>query len=171
MTKINKKTDFAFRKKIYLLGQDEEGTNYWMEEPTWDCGWYWSWGYVETYTNNRSPSNSRDINSHQHFDGLFLEGDYGRYKKFFKKSTLTEQEQWRLLELMRTGYTLKRAAGLFEKGSSYVASNDCYDVIKDQALYEDIVKVKMPAVISAVCNLLGGDTKPEQFQQMVEIKD
>ena len=37
---------------FYLLGRDEEGINYWLEEPSWDCGWYWGFGYVETYTTN-----------------------------------------------------------------------------------------------------------------------
>ena len=29
---ISKKTNNAFGKKIYLLGRDEDGTNYWLEE-------------------------------------------------------------------------------------------------------------------------------------------
>ena len=171
MKTINKKTSFAFRKNIYLLGRDEDGTNYWLEEPTWDCGWYWGLGYVETYTNNRSPANSKDINSHEHFDMKFLNKGYNAYKEFFKESVLDDREVWRILELMKTCYTLSSAASLFEKGSSWITKNDCYDVVKDQKLYEEIVKVKLPAVISAVCNLLDGNTTPEQFTKMVEIKD
>ena len=75
-----------------------------------------------------------------------------------------------MLELARTFYTLKDAAGLFEKGSSWVSKNDCYDVIKDDNLYEEIVKIKLPAVISAIYNLLGGNTTPEQFAKQVIIE-
>lgn len=31
----------AFGKNIYLLGEDTEGTKYWLEEASWDCNWYW----------------------------------------------------------------------------------------------------------------------------------
>jgi len=171
MKKINKKTSFAFRKNIYLLGRDEDGINYWLEEPTFDCGWYWGLGYIETYTNNRSPQNSKDIQSHEHFISKFLDKGYDTYRNFFKESTLDEKEIWRLLELMSTSYTLEKAARLFEKGSAWVAKNDCYDVIKDQDLYEEIVKVKLPAVNSAICNLLGGNTTPDYFTKMVKIED
>lgn len=155
----------------YLLGEDAEGTRHWLEVPSWDCGWYWGGLYIHTFTNNRQPTRSVDINSHRHFDSMFLEGDYSNYKNFFKKSTLSQDEIWRLLELARTFYTLKDSAGLFEKGSSWVSKNDCYDVIKDQKLYLEIVKVKLPAVISAICNLLGGNTTPEQFSKEVVYKD
>ena len=49
---MKKQTTTAFKKKIYLLGADAEGTKYWLEAPSWDCDWYWGFGYVETYTNN-----------------------------------------------------------------------------------------------------------------------
>ena len=167
---MEKKTIIKFGTH-YLLGEDENGTKYWLGEPTWDCGWYWGGLYVHTFTNNNQPTRSVDINSHEHFDSKFLEGDYANYRNFFKKSTLSQDEIWRLLELSRTFYILKDAAGLFEKGSAWVSKNDCYDVIKDQDLYLEIVKVKLPAVISAICNLLGGETKPEQFEKQVVYKD
>ena len=170
MELLNKKIINKFGTH-YLLGEDKDGTRYWLEEPTFDCGWYWGLGYIHTFTNNRQPTRSADINSHEHFNSKFLDQGYDVYRTLFKKSTLTHEEIWRLMELMRTCYTLKAAAGLFEKGSSWITKNDCYDVVKDQKLYEEIVRVKLPAVISAVCNLLGGNTTPEQFTKMVEIKD
>ena len=58
----------AFGKDIYLLGQDEQGINYWLEAPKWDCIWYWGFGYIESFTNNKYPHLSKDISSHQHAD-------------------------------------------------------------------------------------------------------
>ena len=85
---MKKQTTVAFNKKIYLLGADAEGTKYWLEAPSWDCGWYYGFGYVETYTNNNYPNRSRDINSHQHFDGLFLNNPkvnaFDAFKEFFR---------------------------------------------------------------------------------------
>ena len=58
---IKKEKDHAFGKDVYLLGKDAEGVKYWLESPSWDCGWYWGFGYVETYQRNWRPSLARDI--------------------------------------------------------------------------------------------------------------
>ena len=92
---MKKQTTIAFNKKIYLLGADAEGTKYWLEAPSWDCDRYWGFGYVETYTNNDCPNKSRDINSHQHFDSLFLNDSkvnaFDAFKEFFKETTLNQK--------------------------------------------------------------------------------
>ena len=38
---MKKQIEKVFGKKVFLLGKDEEGIRYWLEEPQWDCGWYW----------------------------------------------------------------------------------------------------------------------------------
>lgn len=167
---MNKKTINKFGKH-YLLGKLKDGDYLWLEEPSFDCGWYWGGLYLHTYTNNRQPTRSVDISSHTHFDSRFLDKGYNSLKENFEELVLTDKEVWRLLELSRTFYILKDSAGLFEKGSAWVTKNDCYDVIKDQDLYEEIVKVKLPAVNSAICNLLGGNTTPDYFTKMVKIED
>ena len=48
---LNKKKIHVFGKDAYLLGKDDQGIQYWLESPSWDCDWYWGFGYVETYTN------------------------------------------------------------------------------------------------------------------------
>ena len=170
---MEKKVSKAFNKTIYLLGQDKDGTNYWMEEPTFDCGWYWGLGYIETYTHNTRPDLAKDINSHEHFDSKFLNGKgyVDGYQEFFKKSVLDRHETYRLFELMECAYTLKKMAGICEKGSAWVSKNDCYDTLKDQNWYLEIIQKKLPAVISEICNLLGGETKPEQFEKMAIYKE
>ena len=106
--KIAKKQSKAFGKDIYLLGEDQDGTKYWLEAPHFDCGWYWGFGYIETYTNNRRPDLAKDIASHQHIDGLlgqqytydyakqcFVVGDYihNLYNSpLFAKTTFTSEE-------------------------------------------------------------------------------
>ncbi len=155
----------------YLLGINQDGNKVYLEEPTFDCGWYWGGLYLQGYTNDRQPTRSVDISFHTHFDSLFLNKGYDNFNNYFKDTVLTRDEIWKLLELAKTFYILKDAAGLFEEGSSHITRNNCYDVIKDQKLYEEIVKVKMPAVISEICNLLGGETKPEQFEKQVIYKE
>ena len=68
---MEKQTLTIFGKKNYLLGTDQNGRKLFLVAPSWDCGWYWGFGYIETYTNNRHPERSKDIASHNHFDSLF----------------------------------------------------------------------------------------------------
>ena len=70
MKKIAKKNYRMFRREIYLIGIDTDGQKVFLEEPSWDCGWYWGFGYLETYTNNRAITMSRDIQSHSHFNNF-----------------------------------------------------------------------------------------------------
>ena len=34
---IPKRMSRAFGKIVYLLGEDKDGTLYWLEEPKWNC--------------------------------------------------------------------------------------------------------------------------------------
>ena len=119
---MKKQTTIAFKKKIYLLGADAEGTKYWLEAPSWDCDWYWGFGYVETYTNNDCPSRARDIESHQHFDGLFLNNStvsaFDTFKAFFKETTLDQKEIHLLIDYMSSFYKLKDVAKTLGVGYS-----------------------------------------------------
>ena len=119
---MKKQTTVAFNKKIYLLGKDTEGTKYWLEAPSWDCDWYWGFGYIETYTNNNYPNRSRDINSHQHFDSLFLNDSkvsaFDAFKEFFKETTLSEKEIYLLIDYMSSFYKLKDVAKTLGVGYS-----------------------------------------------------
>lgn len=112
-SKLCKRQEHAFGKDVYLLGIDKDGIKYWLEEPSWACSWYWGKGYVETYERNTRPSLAKDIDSHQHFDRLFLnkrEDGHTEFKKFFKESVLSETQLWKLIECMKTIYTLGETA-------------------------------------------------------------
>lgn len=107
---MKKKVSFAFRKEIYLLGKDEYGTNYWLEAPSFDCGWYWGFGYVETYTNNNSPSNSKDISSHSHIDSSFKIDGVIDMNSFLTERTYSIKEGFELSSLFTEFYELKETA-------------------------------------------------------------
>lgn len=160
MELLKKKTSKAFGKKIWLLGQDEDGINYWLEEPSWDCGWYWGFGYIETYTNNRAPGASKDINSHCHFDSFW--GPEGKsiditnrdnFKKVFKKTTLTDNEIWELCDYMKTFYTLSSVAELFKHGYSWQTERAKIESLESQEQNDLVNKVWLPEVFKRIQNI------------------
>ena len=168
-TVIEPKTIHVFRGTYYLIGETDDGTRYYLEKPTFDCGWYWGGLYIETFTNNRCPEKSRDIQSHQHMDSLFLKSQlFGDFRNMFKKCVLNDTQIWRLLELSRTFYTLRSYADLVHIGGSYITTNTCYDTIKSDEEHKRVCTQLIPAVISEICNLLGGNTTPEEFAKQVK---
>jgi hypothetical protein len=169
-TQIKKQKDNAFSKEIYLLGIDSDGVKYWLEAPTWDCGWCWGFGYVETFTNNNHPSRSKDIDSHQHIKSSFLgEQDYYDSEKgCFRKGdyisnifdspklaakTFTKDEGWELTELFNQFYFLQDAAENFGRGKCNTADTSIKSW-KDEVLTYKINKELIPMVTARILEIL-----------------
>ena len=140
----------AFGKNIYLLGKDKDGIKYWLEEANFDCGWYWGFGYVETYTNNNNPEKARDIKSHQHFDSLFLkENVFDSFKNLFVETPLTNEEIWQILDYMKEFYIMKEYSNLLHC-RNHIISNEK----ENQKEYERINKKILPELFKKIYNLL-----------------
>lgn len=157
---IPKKVLTWHNKKYFLLGIDEDGKKYYLEDGKFECGWYWGFGYVETFTNNRCPEKSADISSHSHFDSMFCNnGEFVEgFKAFFIKGvTLTDKEIWKLLEFMGSFYTIRKFADLCHIGGSNVTS-----VAEERDMINSEIeesgnhcnKVVIPNIIKMVQNLL-----------------
>jgi len=165
---MKKEKSHAFGKDIYLLGSFNNGERFWLEAASWDCDWYWGFGYIETYTNNKNPTKANDITAHQHYNGLCScrveTEDYpsGKYVDFLaehkniSECVLTEHEQWQFSDLMKSFYTLRDTAQMMHSGHSRLTSNKDIN-LKDMELYTHINKVLMPKIFQAVYNLLTPD--------------
>jgi len=103
----------AFGKDVYLLGVDKYNEPYWLEHPSFDCGWYWGFGYLELYTNPYNPDKSRDIQYHCHWSGfqgklsgVFTDKEYLRlrllFSQFYEIKEIAEKEHRKNLELYKS---------------------------------------------------------------------
>lgn len=167
---INKKTNNAFGNKIFLLGRDKDGTNYWLEQAIWCLGWEWEFGYVETYTNNKNPHLSKDINIRQRIDSSFMgqiikyDFEKSRYIDIFinnifdapnfVETTFTEEEGWELSELFKSFYRLKVSAEMFVKGGCNVTTNPCSELIKNEDWAKKINNEILPLVFEKIYAIL-----------------
>jgi hypothetical protein len=143
----------AFGKKIYFLGTGKNGANYYLEAPSFDCGWYWGFGYVETYTNNKKPNLSRDIRSHEHFDGLFFgngQTAFDTYKSFFSRSSLSDNDIWKLCDFMKTFYNLRETASIVGRGYSYITERAKLETLKDLEMVKTINEIMLPVLFSKI---------------------
>lgn len=147
-------------KKVYLLGKDKSGDYVWLEAPSWDCNWYWGFGYIERYFDNKSPSKAEDISSHSHWDSEIIgniEGDYRHHLNAnpnIVESVLTDDESWKLAELMKSYYILRETASFFKYGASHLASNPLSNSLKDESITKRINEVLLPAIFREIDKLL-----------------
>ena len=150
-----KKQSHAFGKNVYLLGKDEQGVYYWLEQPKWECDWYWGFGYIETYTNNTRPDLARDIASHQHADRFMSEffTEWNNSKPILKEATFTTEEGWELSELFAQFYFLREAAENFGRGKAHCA-NTKIDLWKKPELVKEINETILPEVMSRILEIL-----------------
>ena len=157
--KANKKyTTRVFGKKHYLLGNDDCGQSYFLQEAVWDCGWYWGGGYVEIFTNNNNPANSKDISSHSHFDSLFLNGNklaFDMFKEFFAETPFTESEIWKICELMKSFYIARQYSDMLHRGGAHQTSNPAKSVIQNDDEYKRINEKVIPAIMEELYKILG----------------
>lgn len=146
---MEKRKAKVFGKDHFLLGADKEGTLYWLQAPSWDCGWYWGFGYIETFTNNQNPERSRDIESHQHAD-KFL-------SKFFmnilKQRTFTDHEGWELSELFEQYYFLRDCAENFGRGKCHCANTQA-PTWKKPELVKEVNENLLPDVMKRIIEIL-----------------
>jgi len=152
----------AFGKDIFLLGQDADGKNYWLESPRWDCNWYWGFGYIETYTNNNNPSAARDIESHSHASKFMSEyfTEWNGSKPILKYRTFTDQEGWELSELFAQFYHLQKQAEFWKRGKMNTA-NTKVQSWTDEKLAEKINQEMIPAITVRILEILTPKNKAE----------
>lgn len=114
------------KKKMYLLGTNEDGKKLWLIEAEWQCHWYWGFGYVQSFSRG-------DIETHNHIDSSFMgvQEVWDKNKMEFVKTdyihniydcprfvetTFTEKEGWQLSELFTQFYKFKEVARILHGG-------------------------------------------------------
>lgn len=132
---LEKEKSHILGSTYYLLGMDENKVKYYLEKGKFECDWYWSGGYIETFNRNKS-----DIDLHTHYDTGKVHGlrfsYYDDFNKIFKKCTLTDSEKWKFHELMRTFYTAKEAMEMSYRGGSHITTNPLSDLIQNKTVYD-----------------------------------
>jgi hypothetical protein len=157
---MKKTKKHAFNKDVYLLGKDKYGTYYWLESPSWDCGHYWGFGYIESYTNNKQPQLAKDINSHEHATSFMSEFfiEWNGSKPRLTETTFTQSEGWEICELFKRFYILKETAGMYSKSSAHVSKSVLesigYNRECDKEQAERINKYHIPKVTDRILEIL-----------------
>lgn len=129
-------------KKV-LIGIND-GENIYLSAPSWDCGWYWGFGYL----GNR--------NCHYHVDGLNKKINLhdALIEHFGKSLTIRESKLWEFSELFQTFYTLRETAEVLGRGGSHLTSNPCKDIIINKDEVERINNIVLPSIFIAIYDII-----------------
>lgn len=142
------KTLANYKEKV-LLGRTEDGAIF-LSAPSWDCGWYWGFGYLG------------NKNCHYHVDGLNKEKNlYDALKEHFGESFIVKSDNdiWKLAELFKTFYTLKSMSELYHLGGSHYTTNPCKDLLQNKDQEDHVNNVLIPNVLHAIYEVLNQYTK------------
>lgn len=154
---MKKRKIHVFNKDMYLLGINQEGKKVWLEEPSWDCDWYWGFGYLEILSLESAPEKSKDIISHTHWDSSVRNSGknaYDWFKEYFKDTPLKEKEIWVLCELMATFYCLREYSDFCHRGGMHYTENPIKNKLQDDTYYKHINNELMPEVFEKIKTIL-----------------
>ena len=149
---MNKQIKTFHGEKLYFLGKDSDGDAYYLEQEKWDCGWYWGFGYIQGFTDNKITD--RHHSSHQHADKFMSEWftAFNGSEPILKEQAFSKSEGWELSELFKRFYTLKDSADMFGRGGCHISGTSKY--LKDEDLAKRINEEIMPKVMESIIKIL-----------------
>ena len=136
-----------FNEKISLGKVD--GKNIYLSAPSWDCGWYWGFGYL----------GNKDC--HYHVDGMNKDKNlYDAFIEHFGDTFIIKEEKdiWTLCELFKTFYVLKDTCEVLGHGGAHYTTNPLSDLIKNTKEVKRINENVMPQIFDKIYELLNKKT-------------
>jgi len=122
------------------------GKRIYLSPPSWDCGWYWGFGYL----------GNKDC--HYHVKGLMEKTNlFDGIKQHFDDGTFVlkqDKDTWILSELFATFYALRKTAEVLGRGGSHYTSNPCKDIITNKQEVKRINEIVLPAIFDEIYKLL-----------------
>lgn len=123
----------------------KDGEKMYITKPTWDCDWYWSFGYLG---NN---------NCHYHLDGYQKGRNINMHDALMQDYELSENIKnnlWVFCELALSIYQLKSTAELLGRGGAHMTTNPCKDIILDKEYTDRINNEVLPVVMQKFWDLI-----------------
>jgi hypothetical protein len=118
-----------------LLGKNNN-ENIYLSPPSWDCNWYWGFGYLGNNNCHYHVESLKKIEKYN-FDKKVFEYEfvnlYDGFKKHFGNTLIVRDSAlWTLSELFETFYKLRNIAEIYNRGGSHLTTNPCKELIKNE---------------------------------------
>lgn len=130
----------------FLLGVDEHGEKFYMSLPSWDCKWYWGFGYLVSSHTHLNPDSYLDIVL-----------SWNSNKPILKELTISEKEAWKLCELYKRFLMFQDLAAFYHRGGMHISYLN--DGKKDLEKWKEINTNELPEIMGEMLKLVA----PEKF--------
>jgi hypothetical protein len=145
-----------------------------LSAPSWDCGWYWGFGYLG---NRNCHYHVNDLNKHEeyNFEKKCFEYEFTNlfdgFKKHFGNTLIVRDSQlWILCELFKTVYSMKESAEVFGSGGSHYTTNPAKDIILNKEITDRINGIILPALFEEIYKILiPAQENPETDKKLLSI--
>ena len=126
-------------ERRYLGKRKEDGRMVYIAAPTWDCDWYWSFGYLVATGEHFHLRNYGNIS--------WIDAPERDYTLNVK---LRGDNLWKFYELAKTAYGLKEVAVILGRGGSNIVDNPLAEVIKNKVEVDRINQIVLPKIFDAI---------------------
>ena len=126
------------KDKVFFGREKSTGAAIYITKPSFDCDWYWSFGYLgnrNCHYHLSGYKNGRNICMH---DALLEDYDLAEHIK---------DDLWSFCEQAKTIYTLIEAAKVFHIGGAHQSKNPCADIIKAHSHDNEINEKLLPILL------------------------
>lgn len=152
------KTIRKYESKTYLGKVD--GENIYLTAPSWNCEWYWGFGYLGNKDRHYHVDGLGKISKYN-FDKKVFEYEFVNlfdgFKRHFDEGTFivkSDHDLWTLCELFQTFYQLKHTAEMYHLGGANYTTNPCRELLKNEDEWKRINEVVLPNVFDEIYKIL-----------------
>ena len=131
------------------------GENIYLTKHTWDCGWYWGFGYIG------------NGGLHTHFDRAFLNINKYTPDEIFTECVFDSKIWWVLRDLFKQAYALKNVAEVYRYGGHQTTVKGITDIICDSGKAAMINK-DLEKILDAIWDIV---KRKERNTKMQKEKD
>ena len=151
-----------WKEKLFFGLRNEDNTRIYLSAPSWDCDWYWGFGYLgnknEHYHLSSYANQTKCITDSEGKFSVFTEKrNKNMYDCLLEDYTLNPRiysNLWTFCELSQTAYALKESAEVLQRGGSNYSTNPVKEIIKNPEEVARINNVVLPAIFDHVYSLL-----------------
>jgi len=134
--------------KLFFGVRKSDATRIYIDKPSFDCEWYWSFGYLgnkDEHYHLNGYQNGRNTDIHS-----ALSSDYDLNPSI-------EKNLWVFCELALSIYKLKESAELFHLGGAHMTTNPHRKSLKKISYERTINEKLLPEQLQTFWNLIKGE--------------
>lgn len=160
-------TTTNWKNKVFFGKRKEDNANIYLSAPTWDCGWYWGFGYLgnknEHYHLSSYKQKTHCLTDDKGKFHLITESRnknmYDCLKEDYELNPNILHHLWQFCELVSSAYSLKETAEILGRGGSHFTTNVCKDIITNSDEVKRINGAVLPSIFNAIHEILNSDVE------------